>query len=235
MHGKVLYWKGCMSRLRTTKIADATEDLLRRLEIDYETLGDDEGCCGSILLRTGQVEDAKIVAGRTVDMIVSKGYTDVVTSCPGCFKTMSEEYKKAFGSVPFRVRHISQLLYENREGLRVHLRPWKVRVTYHDPCHLGRHMGVFEEPRVLISMVPGVELIEFKYNRKLAVCCGSGGGVRSAFPEIARAVAKTVVADRPAGVEIIVTSCPFCNYNLKEAGYAEIIDLPEFLIRAWRD
>jgi heterodisulfide reductase subunit D len=148
---------------------------------------------------------------------------------------MSEEYKKAFGSVPFRVRHISQLLYENREGLRVHLRPWKVRVTYHDPCHVGRYMGVYEEPRVLISMVPGVELVEFKYNRKLAVCCGSGGGVRSAFPEIALAVAKTVVADRPAGVEIIVTSCPFCNYNLKEAGSAEIIDLPEFLIRAWRD
>ena len=91
MSGKVLYWKGCMARLRTKHISDATEELLRRLGIDYETL-DDEGCCGSVLLRTGQVDDAHTVARMTADQIRSGGFTEVVTSCPGCFRTMSSSW-----------------------------------------------------------------------------------------------------------------------------------------------
>jgi len=235
MSGKVLYWRGCMSRLRTKNIADSTEELLRRLRIDYETL-DDEGCCGSVLLRTGQVEDARTVAKRTADQIKSKGYREVVTSCPGCFRTMSNEYHVLVGDMPFRIRHISQFLYDHSEELKKHLRPMKLNVVYHDPCHLGRHMGVYEEPRELIKLVPGVKLVEFKYNRGKSICCGSGGGVHSVFPEIALEVAETVLDDRPEGVDIVITSCPFCNYNFKEAGGSkvEVIDLPEFLLRAWR-
>jgi Fe-S oxidoreductase len=235
MSGKVLYWKGCMARLRTKHISDATEELLHRLGIDYETL-DDERCCGSVLLRTGQVDDAHTVARMTADQIKSGGFTDVVTSCPGCFRTMSSEYHELLGEVPFKVRHISQLLFDHSKELKRHLKPMKVKVVYHDPCHLGRHMGVYEEPRQLIKLVPGVELVEFKYNRRKALCCGSGGGVRSVFPEVALEVARTVLNEHPAGVKILITSCPFCNYNFKEAKRAniEVIDLPEFLLRAWR-
>ena len=86
-------------------------------------------------------------------------------------------------------------------------------------------------------MVPGVELLEFKYNREKSVCCGSGGGVRSVFPEVSLEVAKTVLADLP-DVNTLVTSCPFCKYNFKEGAKGlklEVLDLPEFLLRAWRD
>jgi heterodisulfide reductase subunit D len=236
MSGKILYWRGCMSRLRTKHIADSTEELLRRLGIDYETL-EDEGCCGSVLLRTGQVDDAYTVAKMTADQIRSRGFTEVVTSCPGCFRTMSSEYHELVGDVPFKVRHISQFLFDYSKELKKHLRPMKVKVMYHDPCHLGRHMGVYEEPRKLIRLVPSVELMEFKYNRGKALCCGSGGGVRSVFPEITLEVARTVLNERQAGVKILITSCPFCNYNFMEAGGAniEVIDLPEFLLRAWRE
>jgi len=236
MVGKILYWKGCMSRLKMKSIADSTEALLGLLGVDYDTLGGEEGCCGSVLLRTGQYDAARSIAILNADRISSLGYSEIVTSCPGCFKTMSSEYPAIIGRVPFRVMHVSQFLYGRRAAIEGRLHPIRARVVYHDPCHLGRHMGVYDEPRALIRMVPGADLVEFKYNRSKALCCGAGGGVRSAFPEIAVEVARGITGAplKETGAGIIITSCPFCNYNLKEAGGAEVIDLPEFLLRSWR-
>ncbi len=236
MAGKILYWRGCMSRLKMKGIADSTEALLGLLGANYDTLGGGEGCCGSVLLRTGQQDAARSIAILNTEKISSLGYSDVVTSCPGCFKTMSSEYPIIIGRAPFNVTHISQFLYRRRAEMAGHLHPIRARVVYHDPCHLGRHMGVYEEPRALIRMVPDVELVEFKYNRSKALCCGAGGGVRSAFPEIAVEVARMITGAplKATGASIIVTSCPFCNFNLKEAGGVDVIDLPEFLLRSWR-
>ena len=226
-----------MSRLRVKNIADSTEKLLSKMGLEFETLGDSEGCCGSVLKRTGQAEAAVTVAEATVKRIKAKGFREVVTSCPGCYRTMANEYKAYFGKVPFRVEHISQFLYRRAKTLKGHLKPMHLRVAYHDPCHLGRHMGVYEEPRALIRLVPGVELMEFKQNRDKSVCCGSGGGVRSILPELSFEVSKTVLAEMPE-VNLLVTSCPFCNYNLREVGRdakIKILDLPEFILKAWRD
>lgn len=237
MAERVLYWRGCMSRLRVRSIADSTEKLLSKMGVGYDTLGKGEGCCGSVLKRTGQVEAAVAVAKETAKRIKGRGFTDVVTSCPGCYRTMADEYRAYFGEPPFRVEHISQFLYKRAALLKDHLKPMNMRVAYHDPCHLGRHMGVYEEPRELIRMVPGVELIEFRQNRERSVCCGSGGGVRSTLPELSLEVSKTVLAEMPE-VDLLVTSCPFCNYNLKEGGKAaglQVVDLPEFILKAWRD
>jgi len=227
-----------MSRLKMKAIADSTEALLTLLGVDYDTLGSEEGCCGSVLLRTGQADAARSVAILNAEKISALGYAEVVTSCPGCFKTMSSEYPKILGKAPFRVMHTSQFIYGKRAELEGHLHPIRAKVAYHDPCHLGRHMGVYDEPRALIMMVPGVKLVEFKYNRSRALCCGAGGGVRSAFPDIAVEVAKGITGAplNATGASIIITSCPFCNFNLKEGsgGGVEIIDLPEFLVRSWR-
>jgi len=240
MTKRLLYWKGCMSRLRRKSIADATAELLRRLGIPFEEL-EDEGCCGSVLLRTGFTDDAKVIIDETAGRISSKNVGEVVTGCPGCYRTMSSEYPRALGSAPFRVRHISQLLYDHADVLRKNLKPLdmgfgreKVKVAYHDPCHLGRHMGVYEEPRALIRMIPCVELVETKYNRSRALCCGSGGGVRSALPNVSAEIAKTYVEDAflPTGARILVTACPFCNYQLNGGGI-EVLDLPEILLRSW--
>jgi Fe-S oxidoreductase len=235
MPEKILYWMGCMSRLKMKGISDSTMELLRLLNVPFDTLGPDEGCCGSILIRTGQFEDAEAQAKRNIEIINARGYREVVTSCPGCFRTMSSEYTKLAQRLP-RVRHISQFLMENAEELKKHLKPMKVKVVYHDPCHLGRHMGVYDEPRALIKLVPDAELLEFKYNRAKALCCGAGGGVRSAFPELSTEVARSIIHNpfKATGAQIIITSCPFCNYNFKEAGGAEVLDLPEFLLKAWR-
>ncbi len=226
-----------MSRLRVKSIADSTEKLLAKMGVDYDTLGESEGCCGSVLARTGQVEAALVVATDTMERIKEKGFAEVVTSCPGCYKTMVNDYKKYFGSPPFMVEHISQFLYKRAALLENHLKPMRLKVAYHDPCHLGRHMGVYEEPRKVIKLVPGVDLIEFKQNRDKSACCGSGGGVRSTLPELSLEVSKTVLAEMPE-VDLLVTSCPFCNYNLREGrkgARLKIWDLPEFILNSWRD
>jgi Fe-S oxidoreductase len=95
-------------------------------------------------------------------------------------------------------------------------------------------MGVYDEPRALIKMVPGVEFVEFKFNRNLAFCCGAGGGVRSVFPEISGEVAEALLKELPQNVDVLVTSCPFCNYNLGGIANLVVLDLPEFLIKSWR-
>lgn len=235
MPKKVLYWKGCMSRFRTKSIADSIERLLSLLKVNYTTLGEGEGCCGSVLYRTGQITDAIVVSRETINKIKLLGVDEVVTGCPGCFRTMSQDYATAFKSVPFKVLHISQFLYAMKDTLKDHLRPIKAKVVYHDPCHLGRHMGVYEEPRELIKLIPDVELLEFKYNRKKALCCGSGGGVRSAFPEVSLEIAKSTLGELPEGTEILVTACPFCKYNFIDGNTRkiEVIDLPEFILMAW--
>ncbi|MDI9643856.1 MAG: heterodisulfide reductase-related iron-sulfur binding cluster [Candidatus Verstraetearchaeota archaeon] len=237
MPERLLYWKGCMSRLRSKGISDSTMALLGKMGIEFDTLGAEEGCCGSVLLRTGQTGAASRVAEETVRRIASRGFGEVITACPGCYRTMSSEYPQIVGDIPFRVRHISQFLMEKEGLLRGRLGTVNARVSYHDPCHLGRHMGVYEEPRQLIRLIPGVELLEMKYNRSRALCCGSGGGVRSAFPELSREVARSVVADNlPGEADLLVTACPFCNFNIKEAcpKSLRVLDLPELLLSAWR-
>lgn len=223
-----------MSRFRTKSIADSIEKILSLMGVDYITLGDDEGCCGSILYRTGQIQDAVHVSKITVDKIRSLGVKEVLTGCPGCLRAMSQDYKIMLKDVPFRVRHISQLLFDMRYHLKPKLRPLNARVVYHDPCHLGRHIGIYEEPREVIKLIPNIELLEFKYNRSKALCCGSGGGVRSAFMEVSLEVANSTLSELPEGVKTVVTACPFCRYNFSEsnAKSIEVIDLPELLLKA---
>ena len=93
-----------------------------------------------------------------------------------------------------------------------------VKVTYHDPCHLGRHMNLYEEPREIISNIPGIELVEMKRNRNNAWCCGAGGGVKSQFPELSIDISKERVREAiETGADVLLTSCPFCVGNLQDA------------------
>jgi heterodisulfide reductase subunit D len=90
------------------------------------------------------------------------------------------------------------------------------KVTYHDPCHLGRHNKLYDEPRKIIESIPGVKLVEMDRNRDKARCCGAGGGVKTAFPELAQKISNLRVEDaEKTGAEILVTSCPFCYQSLK--------------------
>ena len=212
----MLYFRGCTAREKETSIADATEKLLKRFNIDYYTL-EDENCCGSVLLRTGFEKGAQKQIEKNSKIFKGE---KILTSCSGCYKTLTEDYDD------LDVIHISMLLDELIAGNE---EKKNLKVTYHDSCHLARHCGVYEEPRNVINSL--ANLVEMENIKDNGLCCGAGGGVKSAYPEIADQLSKARINQAlDTEAEILVTACPFCKLNLKNKDI-EVLDLTEFVLR----
>jgi len=224
----MLYFKGCTGREKLRNIPDSVEKLLNIMGIDYHTL-DNEGCCGSFLLRTGFEEDAKNVMKKNLDEFKDE---KILTSCAGCYKTLKENYNEYF-QADLDVVHISQLLRDliNEGEFKENKQLFKdnITVTYHDPCHLGRHSGEYDAPREIIRNFANLK--EMENIRENSICCGSGGGVKSAYPEISKKIAINRVKEaQSTGAELILTSCPFCKLNLGENSSIEVLDTSEFIL-----
>jgi len=234
---EIVYFIGCTSNYRQQTIRDATLSVLKKLEVDYTVIN--EHCCGSPLIRTGQVKNVFNLMQHNMDEIRRSGAKLILTSCAGCYRTLSKDFPK-FGyefSSEIKILHISQYLneYFEKNPFPLRQKDTNLLITYHDPCHLGRHMGVYEAPRQLITKIPHLSLIEMERNRDLAWCCGSGGGVKIGYPEWALEVATSRLEEAEnTGTEIVVSTCPFCKTNLKDAAIAqkstmEVMDLVEIL------
>jgi len=217
---EVLYFVGCTAAYdpNIREMALNTARVLARAKVDFGTLGNDEGCCGSTLLRTGLVESARKTAQMNIEKFERAAPNMIVTSCAGCFKTIRQDYPK-IGRMNVKTVHITQLVTELIDSGK--LRPEKSiegTVTYHDPCHLGRHIGIYEEPRKILESIPGIKLVEMERTRDEARCCGAGGGVKTAFPELSQKIADLRIKDAEGtGADMLVTSCPFCYQSLKSA------------------
>lgn len=212
----MLYFRGCTAREKETGIADATEKLLRKFNIDYHIL-DDENCCGSVLLRTGFEKEAQEQIKKNSELFRNE---KILTSCAGCYKTLTEDYDD------LDVIHITMLLDELMDN--EHSKK-DLKATYHDSCHLARHCGVYEEPRNIISSL--AKLVEMENIRENGLCCGAGGGVKSAYPEIASQLSKNRINQaKNTGADVLITACPFCKLNLSN-DEIEVLDLTEFVLR----
>ncbi|AMD17263.1 fumarate reductase [Methanobrevibacter sp. YE315] len=215
----MLYFRGCTAREKLPNIQSATEKLLKLAGVDYHIL-DDEKCCGSVLLRTGFLKEAQEQIEKNTEIL--EGET-IITSCAGCYKTLKEDYEG------LDVVHISQLLDQLIRQGKLSLSKNDLDVTYHDSCHLGRHCDVFDEPRDVIKSVSN--LVEMENIRENSICCGAGGGVKSAYPEIASEMAKLRINQaKKTGCKTLITPCPFCKLNL-ENDDLEVLDLTEFLVK----
>lgn len=241
----VLYWVGCTTSYITPSIASSMARILNKAGINFKTLGASEKCCGYPYLLVGDEKSFKENAKEVIEQISRENVDTVVANCPGCYRTFIELYPKYLGTPPFKAIHSSQLI-ENliKDGKIKFSNSMNLRVTYHDPCDLGRHTGIYDSPRNVISSIPGVEFIEMERSRADARCCGAGGALRLAFPEVSTNIATTRIKldVAPLNVEAIVTACPTCVRNLKdgvtiaEAMYdvrrVEVFDLAEFVSRA---
>lgn len=215
----MLYFRGCTAREKETSIQKATEKLLDIAGVDYHIL-EDEKCCGSVLLRTGFFNEAQRQIEKNTEVLKGE---KIITSCAGCYKTLKEDYEG------LDVIHISQLLDELIRDGKLNLEKGGLDVTYHDSCHLARHMEVFDEPRNVIESL--ATLVEMENNRENSLCCGAGGGVKSAYPEIATQMARTRIDQAmDTGCKTLVTACPFCKLNLSN-DELEVLDLTEFLVK----
>ena len=225
-HAKVGYFAGCTATYREKKIGEASMSILKKLGVDFTTV--DEVCCGSVIQRIG-IDEEQItkLMKKNVDAIKSLGVETLIFSCSGCFRMFKEEYPK-FVDVPFKAVHISEFLAKQDLKLKS---LGDVKVTYHDPFHLGRHCKVYDAPREVLKKFPDINFKEMKYNKSGSHCCGGGGGVRSAYPQEAKTIAGTRL-DEASFADIVVTACPFCVANLAAAAdgrKVKIVDLTELV------
>jgi fumarate reductase (CoM/CoB) subunit B len=193
------FFVGCMYNLRQQQSALDAMEVLRRNGIRV-IIPKEQVCCGSPLIRTGQLDYVDYLKQRNIDTFRSRGIDTVLTMCAGCGSTLKNDYQ-----TPFKVIDINELL--TQLGIEP---PAKldIRATYHDPCHLLRGQGVRDQPRELIRQV--VDLVEMP-----SICCGSGGGVRSGNPEEAAALGKRRGEEiKKTGAEVVITSCPFCEFHI---------------------
>jgi len=225
---EVVFFTGCTEAYRMQPLAVATARLLDKAGVKFNVLGEDEWCCGSPLLRTGQRNFVmKDIAPHNVRAMDRRGWTAMVTACAGCYNTMKNDYPKLTGTPSYKLYHVSEYLEKLiKDGKLKFTKDFKKKVAYHDPCHLGRHAKVYDAPRNVLKAIPGLQLIETKAEKEDSQCCGAGGGFKSAFNDMAEEIAaervKQFVA---AGAEVIVTSCPFCQVNLNAGAKRAGLDI----------
>ena len=229
-----VYYIGCTSNYRQKNLRDSTIRFLKKAGIDFTLI--DEHCCTSPLIRTGQLSISKDFMNYNIAQIKKAGATKVITSCAGCYRTLMKDFEKFGAKYDFQVYHSIELIKELLDKGKMKIKSeYNKTVTYHDPCHLGRHMRIYDIPREIYKKIPGLKLVEMKRNRNHAWCCGAGGGVKIAYPEWAVEISSERIKEaNECGATVLSSVCPFCRTNLSDAnekfdGDLEVLDLLEIL------
>ncbi len=237
----VLYYVGCAASQLERDQARSMIRILEKAGTDFTILRNEE-CCGLPLSTLGFRELFVERAEKNAQMFEQVEASTVVTTCPGCYKTFSRLYPQR--AKPHRILHSSQFIKDLIEQKKiVPMEPVRKRLTYHDPCDLGRHMGVFDPPRDVIKSIPDVEFVEAKRNRMEAQCCGAGAGFTLAYPELAKSINATRLRKdiQNIGAEMLVTSCPNCAHLFREVVRSientdlksiDVVDLTELVARS---
>ena len=220
----ILLYAGCSATWPHTVDSDlgAAVRILRKAGVRIGALGSRETCCGAFALELGDRDLFVRMARDNIASLSATGAPEVMTVCPYCHAFLKVEYAEEEGdlgtSLSCEVSHVTQVLdrviSEGRIAPDVALRR---KVTFHDPCHLGRHAEEYEAPRTLLRSIPGLELVEMERNRESAYCCGGGTGVREGFPDFSEATVRERLREAAdTGAEILVTSCPHCHLRFVE-------------------
>jgi len=217
--GKTLYYPGCLTKGVLTEQFENYKEIFNRLGIDFVMLPEDENCCGLPVLNAGYKKDARKLAKKNFDLFKAKGITKILTNCPSCYHTFKEVYPTLVREWDLEVEHATVAILNALKKRRIRFKgsdEEREVVAYHDPCHLGRYSGIYEEPREVIELLGG-KIVEYKMNRENAYCCGGGGGVRANFPELAKDIAKLKVKHTSQEVGKIISPCGLCYSNIKSA------------------
>jgi glycolate dehydrogenase FAD-linked subunit len=237
---ETLLFMGCVPSYLDMKMVPSLIKPLDAADVNYTTLATEEGCCGFPLFLMG-TDEFEPHAEKVIERIRATGAKELLTPCAGCYKTFKKIYPEV-GDLGLEVYHsvhyLEKLINEGKLKFKGELGK---KVTYHDPCDLGRAFQIFEEPRNILKAIPGLEFVEMARNRLQARCCGGGGGVLANNPDMAVDIAAERVRDALAvGAEIIVSGCAACKDNLRkgakaipkeERGKIKIMDITEIVAK----
>jgi len=262
----LLYFVGCRASFRDTRVSQAAARIIKAAQTDFMVMHD-EPCCGSFIFSTGQIDKARKLAEQNVRLIRETGAKTVVFTCAHGYAMVKVNYPKLLGistsDLGFEVLHLVEMVDRwVKEGSLKLAGKVDMKVTYHDPCHLGRmsepwthwegsrgewglleptrHFrrglnGVYEPPRDILRAMPGIELVEMYRHHENAWCCGNNGGVKEAYPDMAAWTASERIREaRATGAQAIVTACPACEEIFREVADSgmEIYDITDLIVRA---
>lgn len=239
----VLFWVGCSGSFddRAKKITKAFVKILNKTDVKFAVLGAEEGCTGDPAKRAGNEFLFQMQAMMNIQVLDGYEIKKIVTACPHCFNTLKNEYPELGGQ--YEVIHHTQFLKSLLDEGKLSIEGGKFRgkrITFHDPCYLGRANNVYEAPRQLIQKLDA-ELVEMKRSRAKGLCCGAGGAQMFKEPEKGN---KEVNMERTEDVmevkpDIVAAGCPFCNTMLTDGvkfnhkqDEIEVMDIAELIANA---
>ncbi|MDO9532519.1 MAG: FAD-binding and (Fe-S)-binding domain-containing protein [Deltaproteobacteria bacterium] len=241
MQAEVLVYLGCNASYLDRRLSFSLLRILDLARVPYAVL-DDEICCGQPLAQWGGEEAFHQAARASAARILAHSPELVITPCPSCLIALGQLYPQVVDGWRLKVQSIPEYLYQMfTDGKLEFKRSLGQPVIYHDPCLLGRHLGIYTEPRRLLQSIPGVTLMEFPQQREESVCCGGGSGLPALSRELAaRMAARRAGQSRESGAQIIGTACPMCKRQLargiaknREPGdVVKVLDIAELVLMA---
>jgi heterodisulfide reductase subunit D len=238
---EILFWVGCLSSFddRNKKISRAIVRILNHVGIKFAVLGTEETCTGDPAKRAGNEFLFQTQAMKAISVMNGYSVKKIVTGCPHCFNTIKNEYPELGGK--YEVVHHTQLIQELIDSGKLSVKGGAFKgkkITFHDPCYLGRGNGIYEAPRSIIRKLD-VELAEMKHNRKDGFCCGAGGA--QMFKEAEKGDKEVNVERSEQALslkpDIIATGCPFCMTmmtdgvkHLNKESQTKVIDVAELIV-----
>jgi heterodisulfide reductase subunit D len=237
---EVVYFVGCVSSFypRAYSIPQSLVQVLGRADVEFTTLGGEEWCCGYPLYVAGMREQMVKMAQHNVERVRAAGAKRVIFTCPSCYYAWSHLYPEMVDVSGLEFQHATELAADLLTSNGLTLGPLEEVVTYHDPCDLGRKSGVYDAPRQVLTSIPGLELREMSLVRESALCCGGGGDVETADPDVTLGVATQRLAQVQAtGAQYVASACQQCKRTLQEGARknrirVRAIDVVELLWRS---
>ncbi|NLJ57108.1 MAG: (Fe-S)-binding protein [Firmicutes bacterium] len=235
---EILYFPGCFPSYdaRLQNVARATANILHKAGVGFGILGTKESCCGESIRKVGNEDLFKTLAKENIKTFIENGVKRILVSSPHCYHTFKNEYPEFM--VNFEIVHITQYLNELINSGRLQIaKEYAKKVTYHDPCYLGRHNNIYDEPREILKKIPGLELLELTEAREESLCCGMGGGRIWIDTDMEERFSNLRVEDAVSlGAAVLVTACPYCIDALEDSrlglGYEDtiqVLDITEVL------
>jgi len=222
----VLYYPGCMTKRIYKEYAENYKKIFNKIGIDFIELKQAEQCCGSPVLSAGYKKDFDRLVKQNTDTFNEYGIKKIITNCPACYRILKENYPS------FEVEHVSVTINNAiKEGKLKLKKISNEKITYHDPCHLGRQGGVYEEPRFILQEL-GFKIIEMRNHHENSLCCGAGAGLRNNNPNLSNKIGKLRIGQaEELKVKKLITTCPMCHYQLQNStNKIKVIELSEVVL-----